>query len=56
MKSEFFEMVKSFQAISTILGKSHFFARDPKVSKAQRRINELKEEKNEIEGKNDDLN
>ena len=45
-------MFKSSQAISTINGKCHFLVRDPKVNKLQRRINELKEEKKEIEVKN----
>ena len=55
VKPEFLDIFRSSQAISTICGKSHFLARDPKVDKAQRRINELKEEKKEIEDKNDDF-
>ena len=48
---KFLDMFKSFQAILTINGKSHFLVKDPKVNKAQRRIDELKEEKKEIEEK-----
>ena len=55
VKREFLDMFKSSQAISTINENSHFIARDPKVNKAHRRINEFKEEKKEIEEKNYDL-
>ena len=55
IKPEFLEIFKSSQAILTILEKSYFLARDPKVSKVQRRINELKAKKKNITGENSDF-
>ena len=41
----------SSQAISTINVKYHFLVRDSKVNKAQRGINELKEERRKLRRK-----
>ena len=49
--SEFVEIFKRSQSISTTNGKSHFLARNPKVTKEQQKIITLEEEKKELDSK-----
>ena len=49
--SEFVEIFKRSQSISTTNGKSHFLARNPKITKEQQKIITLEEEKKELDSK-----
>ena len=49
--SEFVEIFKRSQSISTTNGKSHFIARNPKITKEQHKIITLEEEKKELDSK-----
>ena len=49
--SEFVKIFKRSQSISTTNGKSHFLARNPKITKEQQKIITLEEEKKELDSK-----
>ena len=49
--SEFVEIFKRSQSISTTNGKSHFLTRNPKITKEQQKIITLEEEKKELDSK-----
>ena len=53
--SEFIEIFKKSQSISTAKGKSHFLARTPKLTKDQHKVIAIEEEKKEIQSKTDML-